>query len=128
MKKYKVVFQHFFRGDWTDGEYNNTGEGLTLTEAKIFQYKLSKDKDFKNILIQELGWWLYMKYKTYTERELIKLLKLNGYSITRYSGSHQIFTKLGRNPISIPKSLNPFIIRRLIKENNLDNKWERLII
>lgn len=61
-----------------------------------------------------------MKAKVYTEREVLKLLKENGYVHTRNSGSHKIFTQVGRNPISIPSSLNPMIIRRLIKENNLE--------
>lgn len=51
-----------------------------------------------------------MKAKIYTEREVIKLLKENGYVHTRNSGSHKIFTQVGRNPISIPSSLNPMII------------------
>lgn len=63
-----------------------------------------------------------MKYKVYSERELYKLLKSNGYSNIRNNGSHKIFTKLGRNPISVPSSLNPMIIRRLLKENNINEK------
>ena len=60
-----------------------------------------------------------MKYKVYTEREFLKLLKDNGYIASRSNGSHVIYSKKGRNPISIPKSMNPMIMRRLIKENGL---------
>lgn len=61
-----------------------------------------------------------MKYKIYTDREFERLLKKNGYTIERYNGSHTIWVKPGHNSIAVPKSVNPMVIRRLIKENNLE--------
>ena len=52
--KYKIEYKHFFRGVWEDGEYTDAGEGLTWDQTKILHYKLSKDKDFKDVLIKPL--------------------------------------------------------------------------
>ncbi len=51
------------------------------------------------------------------ERALNKMLKHNGYVYVRNNG-HKIYTN-GKRTISIPRSMNGVIIRRLIKENNL---------
>jgi len=61
-----------------------------------------------------------MKYKVYNEKEFVRLLKKNGYTLERYNGSHQIWVKEGCCFITVPKSLNPMLVRRLIKENNLE--------
>lgn len=57
-----------------------------------------------------------------TNREFIAILKNNGYTLTRISGSHNIFQKEGKH-ISIPikkgKDLHRGMVNRLIKENNL---------
>jgi len=34
--------------------------------------------------------------------DIIKMLKAKGYTLTRISGSHHIFTKQGVMPVSIP--------------------------
>lgn len=53
-------------------------------------------------------------------RQFERLLKDNGYKYNRQSGDHRIFTKEGCNHISFNMSkLNPIIVQRLIKENNL---------
>ena len=53
-------------------------------------------------------------------RQFERLLKDNGYKYNRQSGDHRIFTKAGCNHISFNMSkLNPIIVQRLIKENNL---------
>lgn len=61
-----------------------------------------------------------MKYKIYSDRDIKRLLTKNGYTLSRQTGTHQIWTKPGHNPITIPRSCNPMIIRRLIKENGLE--------
>lgn len=54
------------------------------------------------------------------KRQFERLLKKNGYKYDRQSGDHRIFTKQGCNHISFNMcNLNPIIVQRLIKENNL---------
>lgn len=54
------------------------------------------------------------------QRQFEKLLKGNGYSYSRQSGDHRIWTKDGTNHISFNmRKLNPIIVQRLIKENDL---------
>ena len=55
----------------------------------------------------------------YTQREFEKILKLNGYSLNRQSGSHCIYVNENNRHISVKYPLNPCISRRLIKEYNL---------
>jgi predicted RNA binding protein YcfA (HicA-like mRNA interferase family) len=55
----------------------------------------------------------------FTKREFIKIIEKNGYYYSRNNGSHSIYKNDVGNHISIPKSMNICIIRRLIKENNL---------
>lgn len=57
--------------------------------------------------------------KQYTSRELIKIVKLNGFYYDRHNGSHAIYVNDRGRHISIPKNLECVIARRLIKENNL---------
>ena len=53
-------------------------------------------------------------------KQFERLLRDNGYSYNRQSGDHRIFTKAGCNHISYNFSkLNPIIVQRLIRENNL---------
>lgn len=58
--------------------------------------------------------------KQYTQNELIKICKKNGFSYNRTKGSHSIFINDEGRHISIPLHLNATIARRLIKENNLE--------
>jgi len=60
-----------------------------------------------------------MKYQVYSEREFERILKNNGYTLVRQTGTHKIWAKEGCLNITVPQSLNPMIIRRLIKENRL---------
>ena len=54
------------------------------------------------------------------QRQFERLLKGNGYRYDRQSGDHRIWTKDGCNHISFNmRKLNPIIVQRLIKENNL---------
>lgn len=56
--------------------------------------------------------------KQWTQKEFFAVLRYNGYYMDRHNGSHAIFTN-EKSHISVPKSMNATIIRRLIKENNL---------
>lgn len=54
------------------------------------------------------------------QRQFERLLKGNGYIYNRQSGDHMIWTKDGCKHISFNmRKLNPIIVQRLIKENNL---------
>lgn len=53
-------------------------------------------------------------------RQFERLLKDNGYIYDHQTGDHRIFTKDGANHISFNlRKLNPIIVQRLIKENEL---------
>ncbi len=51
------------------------------------------------------------------KRAVEKLMKYNGYVYVRNNG-HAIYSN-GKRTISIPRSMNGLIIKRLIKENGL---------
>lgn len=57
--------------------------------------------------------------KQWTSKEFIRLVKGNGYVYNRTKGSHQIFINQHNRHISIPRSLEAPIAKRLIKEYNL---------
>lgn len=57
--------------------------------------------------------------KTWKKTEIIRFLTINGFILDRYNGSHSIFKHQDGRVISIPRSINPCIINRIIKENNL---------
>lgn len=51
-------------------------------------------------------------------REIERLLKQAGYLLARVNGSHHIFTKPGRQPLSIPVhrgKVKPFYVRQIEK-------------
>lgn len=51
-------------------------------------------------------------------RDVEKLLSRAGYVLARISGSHHIFTKAGRQPLSIPVhrgKVKPFYVRQIEK-------------
>lgn len=56
----------------------------------------------------------------YSKKEFTRLLLNNGFEHIkgRGNGSHEIWKKNGRC-MSVPKSLNPMLIQRLCKENNI---------
>ena len=57
--------------------------------------------------------------KTWKKTEVIRFLTINGFILDRYNGSHSIFKHRDGRVVSIPRSINPCIINRIIKENNL---------
>lgn len=54
-------------------------------------------------------------------RDFVKLLKRNGYTLDRISGSHEVFVNNKGEHISISHhvEINAMLARRLIRENNL---------
>jgi predicted RNA binding protein YcfA (HicA-like mRNA interferase family) len=57
--------------------------------------------------------------KQWKKNEFIRIIIANGFILDRYSGSHSVFKHNDGRVISIPRSMNPCIIQRLCKENNL---------
>lgn len=57
--------------------------------------------------------------RQWTLREFNRVLNRNGFSVERYNGSHAIYTNDMGSHISVPRSMNAAIIKRLIKENKL---------
>lgn len=57
--------------------------------------------------------------KTWKKTEIVKLLIVNDFVLDRYNGSHSIFKHFDGRVVSLPRSMNPCIINRIIKENNL---------
>lgn len=57
--------------------------------------------------------------KQWTSKEFIKLVQRNGFTHCRTNGSHQIYKNEYGRHISIPRTLEAPIAKRLIKENNL---------
>ena len=54
-------------------------------------------------------------------RDFSRVLKANGYSLSRKKGDHDIWVKAGKCSISINfRKPNMMVMRRLIKENNLN--------
>jgi hypothetical protein len=62
-----------------------------------------------------------MKYKVYSRREWERLLIDNGYRFMSHANtSHQIWKNDKKNDtVMFPKSMNPMICRRTIKEHKL---------
>ena len=51
-------------------------------------------------------------------RDVEKLLNQAGYELVRINGSHHVFTKAGRQPVSIPVhrgKVKPFYVRQIEK-------------
>ena len=58
--------------------------------------------------------------KQWTNKEFTTVLHMNGFYFDRWNGSHSIYVNTEGNHISVPKSMSAPVIRRLIKENNLN--------
>lgn len=58
------------------------------------------------------------KTKSYNKREFNRILIDNGFELLRIRGSHYVF-KCGNEEIVINKNPNYMVVRRLIKEFNL---------
>lgn len=56
---------------------------------------------------------------TYTTKEIERILKRNGYTHVRTTGSHRIFTN-GVNTIPLVLKVNKMVALRTIKKFNLD--------
>ena len=61
-----------------------------------------------------------MRAKEYTNRDLERLLKANGFNLDRQKGDHNIWTN-GNKTVSITagRPINRMLARRIVKENNL---------
>lgn len=56
---------------------------------------------------------------TYSNRDFMKKLRNNGYSVSRTRGSHMVWKNANGNTITTNRDINKMVARRLIKENNL---------
>lgn len=57
--------------------------------------------------------------KQYSRREFVKILLANNFRYVRSNGGHSIYYNSEGKHISIPRTIESVIARRLIKENNL---------
>ncbi len=57
--------------------------------------------------------------KQYTHKLFAKILKNNGYYLSRCKGGHFIYCNASGHHISIPRKIASVIALRIIKENNL---------
>ncbi len=57
--------------------------------------------------------------KAYNGREFIKILNNNGFRHIRTTGSHSIYKK-GSQTMAVNKNIKQVVIRRLIKEYELE--------
>lgn len=65
-----------------------------------------------------------MRVVTYKECQII--LKYNGFNFDHQSGSHAIYKNERGKHISIKADcVNPCVWRRLVKENNLDERYNK---
>ena len=58
--------------------------------------------------------------KQWKIKEFIRVLRKNGYYYNRHNGDHYIFVNKDGRHISVPQKPVDVIIRRLIKEYELD--------
>ena len=59
------------------------------------------------------------KTKSYNKREFHRILLNNGFELVRQRGSHYIF-KRGNQSITMNRDINYMVVRRLVKEYNLN--------
>lgn len=57
--------------------------------------------------------------KSYSDREFIVILNNNGYRHIRSRGSHAVYSN-GVRTLTINKGMNRMVVRRLVKEYNLE--------
>lgn len=55
----------------------------------------------------------------WSKRDIQKILKSNGWTLCRYSGSHKIYMNSSQQHISVPESYNNVIMLRLFKQYNI---------
>jgi predicted RNA binding protein YcfA (HicA-like mRNA interferase family) len=55
----------------------------------------------------------------WSKRDIQKILKINGWTLCRCSGSHKIYTNASRQHMSVPESYNNVIMLRLFKQYNI---------
>ena len=59
--------------------------------------------------------------RQWTKKEFCRMLERNGYFYDRSGkGSHSLYTNNSGSHITIGKTLNSCVARRLVKENNLN--------
>lgn len=61
----------------------------------------------------------YNNKKIISSREMIQLLKANGFDMVRNNGDHKIFKKDDKTVAVNMGNLNRMVARRIIRENNL---------
>ena len=59
-----------------------------------------------------------MKYKVYSYRKMKRILKDNGYRVSRIKGDHITWTN-GECSLTINLDPNPMVARRILKTYNL---------
>ena len=55
----------------------------------------------------------------WSKRDIQKILKNNGWTLSRCSGSHKVYTNALKQHISVPMSYNNVIMLRLFKQYNI---------
>ena len=60
--------------------------------------------------------------KQWKIKEFLRVLKKNGYTYSRHNGDHYIYVSRNGRHISVPQKPVDVIIRRLIKEHELNIK------
>ena len=55
----------------------------------------------------------------WSKRDIQNILKENGWKLSRYSGSHKIYTNASNQHMSVPASYNNVIMLRLFKSYNI---------
>lgn len=58
--------------------------------------------------------------KQWKLKEFLRVLRKNGYTYDRHNGDHHIYVNKNGRHISVPQKPVDVIIRRLIKEHELD--------
>lgn len=66
-----------------------------------------------------------MRSKTWSILEFKKVLRNNGYSLNRVTGSHEIWKKENNSIVVTTGRINKMVARKIIKENNLIIKEDK---
>lgn len=84
---------------------------MNSVESLELNYKKNINKE---VITMTIG-----KTKSYNTREFHKILIDNGFELVRQQGSHYIF-KRGNQSITMNRDINYMVVRRLVKEYNLN--------
>ena len=55
----------------------------------------------------------------WSKRDIQKILKTNGWTLSRCNGSHKIYKNASNQHMSVPESYNNVIMLRLFKQYNI---------